>query len=88
MDGKITDLIVGMISDVSSRLNRIEEKVTSIQVNMVTKDECNGKCIQASEFEVKKEELSIKKIAQIGGIITASFAGLAGLVKLVFDAVQ
>lgn len=71
MDNK--DILINMVS-------KLDDKVEYIKNNMVTKEECQGKC----NDESRKGEWTVKKIGAYTGLITGSLAGLASFVKLIF----
>lgn len=71
MDNK--DILINMVS-------KLDDKLEYIKNNMVTKEECKGKC----NDEIRKSEWTVKKVGAYTGLITGSLAGLASFVKLIF----
>lgn len=66
-----------------SKIDRLEEKVDEVKENMVTEDDCNNNqthCL--NQFKLKKNELTPAKLTGYAAIITATFAGIAGIIKL------
>jgi hypothetical protein len=91
MDERVLDMILENVKDLKSdlveRMDRIENKLD----NVVTKEDCQAKrdtCSNGQLLEVKKSEMSIKKIIAIGGVvtgtITASTTAIVTILKIVY----
>ena len=91
MDEKILDIILDNVRelkiDMVERMDRIENKLD----NVVTKEDCSTKranCTNMDTLEIKKNEVSIKKIIAIGGVvtgtITASTTAIVTILKIVY----
>lgn len=66
-----------------NQITRLEEKIDEVKQNMVTKEDCNSNqshCL--NQFKLKKNELTPAKLTGYAAIITATFAGIAGIIKL------
>lgn len=76
MDNKIIDLLINL----DNKIDKINEKIN----NLVTKKECEERCNNNLELEVKKKEWSFKKVSLIIGFLTVYGGSIVGFVKLLF----
>ncbi len=92
MDEKILDIILDNVRelkiDMVERMDRIENKID----NVVTKEDCEAKranCTNKETLEIRKNEVSIKKIIAIGGVVTgtltASTTAIVTILKIVYS---
>lgn len=88
---KELDLIMARFDDmkelVNTRVDAVIERLGTIENKMVTKTDCEEHR-EVCAGPVQKEELSIKKIGIIGGIVTGSitaiFGGVMAILKLFY----
>ena len=85
------DLIMARFDDVkelvNTKVDTVIRRLDIIEEKMVTKPDCE-KHREACAGPVQKEELSIKKIGIIGGIVTGSitaiFGGVMAILKIFY----
>lgn len=74
MNQNIDRLLTLLIEDVK----RVEEKIDNLNGKMVTIEDCKNN----REIITQKSELSLGKFTGYATVITATLAGIAGIIKL------